>query len=212
MVNAQVSQSFLQGLLGGSICDNEGCFLVVDFETSFTELFVEFMPCCHNILSQCVCIVVAAVKPNVVHPSIEMKLRMIGLEWVAGMLWQARVLGDVEPVTEFRVGYHSLWSALDLRGKLEGQGRVVEGLCHLLEFGEIYGVIESAHVEQDSDAMLPQGFVALLSRQPLELPGVEDGLPEAAPGSVEHTGECDRSFHLFVLGQRHHHTHLELCG
>ena len=52
--------------------------------------------------------------------------------------------------------------------KLEGQGRVVEGLCHLLEFGEIYGVIESAHVEQDSDAMLPQGFVALLSKQSLQ--------------------------------------------
>ena len=39
----------------------------------------------------------------------------------------------------------------------------VEGLCHLLEGVEIDGVIEGAHVEQDGDAVLSQGFVALLS-------------------------------------------------
>ena len=131
MVNAQVphdgldggivrAQSFLQGLLGGSIGDDESCFLVVDFEADFTELCAEFMPCCHHVLGQCVCIVVAAVKSDVVHPSIEMKLRALGLERAEdglqvgfgqqGCLRTAggHALGDVEPVAELRIGNDSL--------------------------------------------------------------------------------------------------------
>ena len=76
MVNAKVSRdrldwTFLQCSVCGSIGDNEGCFVVVDFEPCFTELLAQFMPSCHDLVGQCVRVVVAAIKADVINPSIE---------------------------------------------------------------------------------------------------------------------------------------------
>ena len=69
MVNAKVShdrldwriiwpQKFLQCPVCGSIGDNEGSFVVVDFEASFTELLAQFMPSCHDLGGLCVRVMV----------------------------------------------------------------------------------------------------------------------------------------------------------
>ena len=61
--------------------------------------------------------------------------RVLGLEWAENGLQECfgkqgclgtsgcHASGDVEPVTEFRVGYDSLWSSVDLHGKTRGPGQ-----------------------------------------------------------------------------------------
>ena len=189
MVNAQIShdrldwgiirsQKFLQGPVGGSVCDNEGGFVVVDFEPSFSELLAQFVPSCHDLVGKCIRVVVAAIKTYVVYPSIEMQLGVVGLERAEDRLQEGfgkkwclwttgcHTPGDMEPMTEFRICKHCFGAGVHLHGKLKGNGRVVQCLCHLLKFREVNGVIKGAHVQQDGDAVLAKGLVAFPATSP----------------------------------------------
>ena len=82
-----------------------------------------------------------------------------------GCLWASscHAPGDMKPLAEFSIRQDCFWPRVHLHGKLQCNGWVLEGLGHLLKSGQVNGVIEGAHVQQDCNAVFGEGFVALLS-------------------------------------------------
>ena len=66
----------------------------------------------------------------------------------------------MEPGAEFTFRQNGFVPSINLHGKLQGQGRVVEVLRCLLK---LLHVVESAHVQQHSDAMLLEGLGRFLA-------------------------------------------------
>ena len=101
--------------MGGSVGDYKGNFVVVDFEAGICQLKAQFMPGCHNAGGQCIWVVVIAIKTNVIDPSVEVQIWMLGLEGAEDGLekgfsqqWGLRAtgsyaMGDVEPVAELSI-------------------------------------------------------------------------------------------------------------
>ena len=123
------------------------------------QLVPELLPCLENSLRQVLGIGMAAVKSYVVDPSVKVQVREGLLEGVQyglevclgkqGCLWASgcNPSGDMEPWAQFTFGQDSFVSRVDLHGKLQGQGRIVEVLCRLLQFLKVKGVVERAHVQ-----------------------------------------------------------------
>ena len=74
----------------------------------------------------------------------------------------------MEPWAQFTFGQDSFVSRVDLHGKLQGQWRIVELLCRLLQFLKVKGVVEGAHVQKYCDSVLLQGFGGLLTEETFE--------------------------------------------
>ena len=170
-------QEFVQLLVDDLVSDDEGCFVAVDHQACRGEVCPELVPCLYGALRQLDWICVVAIKTNVVNPAVQMQVREILLEAGEGglqeglgkkwSLWAARCYSrsSMKPWAEFALCQNGLVPGVDLHGKLKCQGWVVQVLGCLLESLKSQCVVESAHVQQHSDAMLLQGLFGLLSEQ-----------------------------------------------
>ena len=140
----------------------------------------------------------------------------------------------MEPGAEFTLGQDGLVSSVHLHGELECQRWVGQVLGCLLQSLKVQSVVESAHVQQDSDSMFAQGLGGLLAEQAFQgdmqgccsgsgsvivhgsrevvLPRIHEWLPHLAPDAIEYAGQSDWSLHLLIFGQHDHQAQSELGG